>query len=366
MTGRVPANPLALDPVVTTRHNSADEVAVAVVGCGAHSTSSILPAIRYAAMRLIAVCDLDADRAELARRQFGAEKAYQSVDEMLARPDLDAVIVVGPPDLHVSAGIAALETGRHVFVEKPPARSLADAQRLLQAGKAAHRQVMVGFMKRRASAYRLVRQIMLDDEFGSVTSVQLTYAHWPVAGLRLHLLDMSIHALDLARWLAGDPSRMSVYKRPIGDNHVVALTLEQPGVVTQLDLSAFQPGVQERLVVTGQGAFARVDNMTEVVLVRQAAGAPAEAPNNRVTSLWRPEFAIPDSENDRLVLQGYATEMIAFADAIREGRPVDPSIDDGIAAMRLIEVIVDAPNGLSIVEIQFGWGRRKPDQNGQP
>ena len=352
MTERVPANPLALDPVVTGRRNPADDVAVAVVGCGAHSTSSILPAIRYAGMRLIALCDLDADRAELARRQFGAEKTYQSVDEMLARADLDAVIVVGPPDLHVSAGIAALETRRHVFVEKPPANSMADAQRLKQAGEAAKRQVMVGFMKRRSSAYRLVRQVMLNGEFGSVTSVQLTYAHWPVKGLRLHLLDMSIHALDLARWLAGDPSRMSVYKRPIGANHVVALTMDHPEAVSQLDLSAFQPGVQERLVVTGQGAFVRVENMTDVVFVRQAAGAPAEAPNNRVTSSWTPEFAIPDPENDRLVLQGYATEMIAFADAIRDGSPVDPSIDDGIAAMRLIEAIVDAPTGLSIVELR--------------
>jgi len=85
--------------------------------------------------------------------------------------------------------------------------------------------------------------------------------------------------------------------------------------------------------------------------VRQTAGMPAEAPNNRVTTSWSPEFAIPDRENDRLVLQGYAPEMIAFADAIREGRPVDPSIDDGIAAMRVIEAVVEAPEGLSIVEI---------------
>jgi myo-inositol 2-dehydrogenase/D-chiro-inositol 1-dehydrogenase len=352
MTGRVPANPLALEAVITGRGKRLDDVSVAVVGCGVHSTSSILPSIRYAGMRLIAVCDLDEDRAELARRRFGAEKSYRSVDGMLARTDLDAVIAVGPPDLHVSAGIAALETGRHVFVEKPPATSLADALRLKRAAEAAKRQLMVGFMKRRASAYRLVRQVMLDDAFGSVTSVQLTYAHWPVNGLRLHLLDMSIHALDLVRWLAGDPSRMSAYKSSIGDNHVVALTLEHPrNVVSQLDLSAFQPGVQERLVVTGEGAFVRVENMTEVVFVRQAADAPAEEPNQRVTSSWRPEFAIPDAENDRLVLQGYATEMIAFADVVREGRPAEPSIDDGVAAMRLIDAINDAPEGLSMVEL---------------
>jgi myo-inositol 2-dehydrogenase/D-chiro-inositol 1-dehydrogenase len=351
MTGGPPADPLVLEAVSTGHGDRLDDIAVAVVGCGVHSTSSILPSIRHARMRLVAVCDLDGDRVELARRQFGAEKAYRSVDEMLARTDLDAVIVVGPPDLHVSAGIGALETGRHVFVEKPPANSSADAVRLKRAGEAAKRQLMVGFMKRRASAYRLVRQVMQDDDFGSVTSVQLTYSHWPVKGLRLHLLDMSIHALDLVRWLLGDPSRMTVYKRSINDNHVVALMLEHPpNAVSQLDLSAFQPGVQERLIVTGEGALVRVENMTEVVYVRQRSGVPTEAANNRVTSSWTPEFAIPDTQNDRLVLQGYATEMIAFADAIRNGLPVDPSIDDGIAAMRLIDAVVDAADGLSTVK----------------
>jgi predicted dehydrogenase len=346
------ANPLALPDVTTARRHGPDAVGVAVVGCGVHSTSSILPSLRYAQVRLIAVCDLDLDRAELARRLFGAEAAYRSVEDMLARKDLDAVLVVGPPELHVSAGVAALESGRHVFVEKPPGVSLAGALRLQLASQAAGRQCMVGFMKRRASAYRLVKQVMEEPEFGLVTSVHLTYAHWPVAGLRLHLTDMSIHALDFVRWLLGDPVRMTVYKRAIRDCHVVALTLEHSsGAVSQLNLSAFEPGVQERLVVTGENAVVRVENVDKLVYVQQAPGEPNEVPNRRETRTWAPEHAFPDRENDRLVLQGYATEMIAFADAIRENAKIDPSIADGVAAMRLIETIVEAPDGLSMAEL---------------
>jgi myo-inositol 2-dehydrogenase / D-chiro-inositol 1-dehydrogenase len=163
---------------------------------------------------------------------------------------------------------------------------------------------------------------------------------------------MSIHALDLMRWLLGEPVRMTVFKRSIQDRHVVELTLEHSSkAVSQLDLSAFQPGVQERLVVTGENAVVRAENLAEVTYVRQLAGAPNEAPNNRVTNRWAPELSIPDRENDRLVLQGYAPELIAFTDAIREGRPVDPSIDDGVAAMSLIEEIVAAPEGFSTVEL---------------
>jgi myo-inositol 2-dehydrogenase / D-chiro-inositol 1-dehydrogenase len=102
----------------------------------------------------------------------------------------------------------------------------------------------------------------------------------------------------------------------------------------------------------------RAENMADVTYVRQAPGALNDAPNNRLTSRWAPELTIPDRENDRLVLQGYAPEMAAFADAIREGHAVDPSVDDGVAAMRLIEAIIAVPEGLSTVELSTDAGVR--------
>jgi predicted dehydrogenase len=345
-------DPLTLEPVASDDRDRLADVAVAVVGCGLHSSTAILPSLRYAGIRLLAVCDLDSERAETARRRFGAQFAYSSVDDLLARPDLDAVIVVGPPDVHVSAGVAALESGRHVFVEKPPGTSLEGALALQRAASAADRQVMVGFMKRRASAYRLVRRIIESDEFGPVTSVDMTYAHWPVAALRLHLVDMSIHALDTVRWLLGDPVRMAVFKRAIDDNHALALMIEHTGgAVSRLDLSAFAPGLQERLSVTGHDATVRVDDLVELTYVRQRGGTAPDQPNTRTIRSWRPELSLPDRENDAGVLQGYVPELIAFADAIRAGNAVTPSIDDGVAAMRLVEALIQAPAGLSVTEL---------------
>ena len=302
-------------------------------------------------MRLIAVCDLDEERAERARRVFGAERAYRSLDDLLARSDLDAVLVVGPPSLHVSAGLAVLASGRHLFVEKPPGVSLADAIRLQAAGRAASKQVMVGFMKRHASAYRQLRELVATPEFGSVTSVNVTYAHWAAGELRDHLLDMSIHALDVPRWFLGDPIQLAVYRRSLHDSNALAVLLEHRDGVSQLDLSGFQPGVQERIVVTGERALVSVENLTRLTYVREDSAVPSQEANRRVANIWTPEFTLPDDENDVLVLQGYAVEMIEFADAIRVGREVSPSIDDGVAAMRLIESICDAAEGLSIAQL---------------
>jgi myo-inositol 2-dehydrogenase/D-chiro-inositol 1-dehydrogenase len=345
------ADPLELPAVSLADRDHADDVAVGVIGCGLHSTTAIMPSLRHARTRLVAVCDLDADRAEAARAQFGAQKAYGSVDALLGRDDLDAVIVVGPPELHVLGAVAALEAGHHVFVEKPPGSTAAEAERIQTAARTAGKQAMVGFMKRHASAYRLVKQVMAAAEFGPVTSVEMAYAHWPVTGIRLHLIDMSVHALDTIRWLLGDPVRMAVFKRSIDGRHVLTLMTEHAGgAVGRLDLSAFAPGVQERLVVTGDDAVVRLDNLT-VAYVRQISDASAYEANRRTTRTWAPEFSLPDRENDTQILQGYATELIAFAEAIRIGEPVSASIDDGVAAMRLVEAIAAAPEGLSIVEV---------------
>src|SRR5262249_23940051 len=101
---------------------------------------------------------------------------------------------------------------------------------------------------------------------------------------------------------------------------------------------------------TGDDAVVRLDNMA-VTYVRQIPEASAYEPNRRITRTWAPEFSLPDRENDMQILQGYATELIAFAEAIRSGEPVSASIDDGVAAIRMIEGIVAAPEGLSIVEV---------------
>lgn len=342
----------APEPVTIAQRANSDDIGVGVIGCGVHSTTAILPSLRHARARLVAVCDLDSDRAELARRRFGAQVECDSVDDLLARDDIDAVVVVGPPALHVRAGIAALASGRDVFIEKPPGESLLDALALQEAARGAGRRLMIGFNKRRASAYRLAAQLIAEPEFGAMTSVEMTYSSFPVPGLRLHLTDMSIHALDTVRWLAGEPARIACFKRAIGEQHVLALIIEhQSGVVSRLELSAFAPGIVERLAITGDGAIVQVDGVARLTHTRQAEGRPGEEPNTRTTSAWSPELSLPDKQNDMQVIQGYAAELIAFCDAVRERGPVSPSIDDGVAAMRMIESIAAAPDGVSLLNL---------------
>jgi myo-inositol 2-dehydrogenase/D-chiro-inositol 1-dehydrogenase len=310
-----------------------------------------LPALRFAPIELVAVCDLDIGLAERAAHAYGAAAQYSSYRDLLDREELDAVAVVGPPDLHYTAGLEVLASGRHLFVEKPPAMTLAQARQLAEA--AGGLQVMVGFQKRHARAYQLARQAAASPEFGRPSMLRLNYSHVRTAPLSEHLAFMSIHALDLARYFLGEVTAGSAHISSRNGQHVIALTLEHAGAVPAvLSLSALEPRLQETLELAGDSALLRVRDLCELT-VEHAAPEWEDCYQTGPSMMagWRPDFTIPTDDNNSLVLQGYAGEMIEFAEAIQNGRVVNGGINDAVAAMRIIEAIYQAPHGFSDLDL---------------
>lgn len=317
----------------------------AMIGAGNHARQSIYPALRFTDLELVAVADLDKGRARAVGGRFGSPRVYTDYQEMLKVEELDAVGVVGPPDLHHEAGLAVVESGRHLFVEKPPAPDLAGARELQARAAEQEVQVMVGFMKRHASAYIRARELSERPEFGRRTVLRLNYSHGHLP-VRDHLIYMTTHAVDLARFFMGDISRATAIKRNIDDNFAIALLAEHAGGgISQLTLSAHEPRVQESVELAGESALVQITNMTEL-RYHPAAGAIVP-PDETMTSVWFPEFTIPLEYADSHVLQGYAGELRNFAEGIATGSAVSPNIHDGVEAMRLVEALFEAPEGMS-------------------
>ena len=124
---------------------SKDKVRVGFVGCGHHATHKIYPALRYAPIELVAVCDLDPQKAERNRRNFGAERAYTDYQDMMDKEKLDAVMAVVNAEVHCKVALDALQRGLHVWTDKPPAASVADLQGLAEARRKAGKRHEVGF-----------------------------------------------------------------------------------------------------------------------------------------------------------------------------------------------------------------------------
>jgi hypothetical protein len=101
---------------------------IGFVGCGGHATSALYPTLhRIPQIELVAVCDLKEELAKRNARLFGALRWYTDVREMLEKEDLDGVIIVGPPQMHVEVGKICLDAGKPIFVEKPSAISYEEA-----------------------------------------------------------------------------------------------------------------------------------------------------------------------------------------------------------------------------------------------
>ena len=184
-------------------------IRVLVVGAGETSALIHLPAL--AALRdqgrvdLVEICDLRRDRAETARRRFGFARESGDGLEALRRPDIDAVYLFGDARLHLDYGLAALEAGKHLFVEKPVAPSYADAGVLVRAAKD-RGLIAVGGHNRRF--YRSLTEVRaLGGKAGWRFAEAVFHKPGPAApapfGARSWLTANGIHALDALVWVMG-------------------------------------------------------------------------------------------------------------------------------------------------------------------
>jgi len=142
---------------------------IGVVGIGWWATVNHIPTISECPeAEIVAICDLDTGRMEKAGAEFGITAQYRDLGEMLARENLDGVMVSTPHTAHTGPAIAALEAGVHVLVEKPMATSEADGRAIAAAAARAGREVLVptgaNFTSYTAQAAKWVR----DGRIGTV------------------------------------------------------------------------------------------------------------------------------------------------------------------------------------------------------
>src|SRR6266545_1811866 len=127
---------------------------LAFIGCGGHASNLIRQTPLIPEIDLVAVCDLDAERARLAARRFGALASYDDYQKMLDAERPDAVAVVGPPPMEVEIGADVLGQGYHVYVEKPIGRNSHEARPLVEAAWLRGSYVRSASRRRRGSPAR--------------------------------------------------------------------------------------------------------------------------------------------------------------------------------------------------------------------
>ena len=329
---------------------SAEPIRVAVIGCGAHSRNALQPNLaRLTCFDYVAACDLQEDLAVDCARRFGARSHYTDHRRMLDECDPEAVLVVGPPQMHHQLGLECVRRGLHVFVEKPTATTVEDALELAEAAEAQGKPGMVGTMWRHARANVMARQLTEAEEFGRVLLFSGAYFTpgqrsdiWGLGSAEKNYLSgQAIHIIDCMRFLMGEVEELDA-RSTIGTDgafaYAVALRFHS-GASGTLSLTSFTNALTIRISVHGQnGQYVEVTNNENV----RAMGA-VRLPGARggYADLNVVEWDQGSAYRGHL-RQGYVEELTAFASSIRDGAPTGATLRDGAEDLRVVYAIKES------------------------
>jgi predicted dehydrogenase len=215
------------------------QVNIGVVGCGDAAQHVYLTEFHRLQdrARLVAVCDRVAARAEAARKRFGAKASYTDLERFLRDGEVDIVLNLTPHHAHVSVSLAALESGRHVYTEKPMAQSLDEATTLIEKANANRVKLACAPVTLLLPTMRRWQQRLREGAIGHPTFARAQalaaplwdgfapdHAWYFTAGSG-PLMDMGVYTLTALTGLFGPALRVSAMagtilpERVIGDGH---------------------------------------------------------------------------------------------------------------------------------------------------
>lgn len=350
------------------------EIRAGFIGCGSHAFRNLFPTFQFAPVKLQATCDLDIGKARAFAAKFGAAMAYADHREMLAREALDAVFIcVGYDDrgrpLYPSLACDCLAAGRHVWIEKPPAASCVEVERMQAAARSAGRVVVAGLKKMFYPANEKVKELISSPDFGPVTLATFQYPEYVPTQAEFDaylsrgernrvvgFLDHLCHPVSLMLYLLGMPSSLYYRRSPTGSG-AATFTFDS-GAMAVLSLpngGALDGGMEQTVIFSAEARHVMVENNIRVSLHRNPPRAPeagyGAAPHyytgapGDATASWEPEFSLGQLYNKGLFLLGYYNEINEFARAILEKRqPAKGTLEHAWQVTRIFEAFARGPD----------------------
>ena len=199
-------------------------VKVCVIGCSGMGNLHMQGVIKKEGAELYAICDTDEQALKETFEKLkssGVKKAVCDYRELVADPEIDAAVIVTPDQFHRQMTVDFLEAGKTVLCEKPMALNLDECQVMLDAQKRTGNGLMIGQVCRCTPAFILAKKLVDEGRIGELFFVESEYAHnyesakgknnWRMTPERHAFIGGACHAVDLLRWIAGDPTEVFGY-----------------------------------------------------------------------------------------------------------------------------------------------------------
>ena len=343
------------------------------------------------APRRRALAGRNGEAARAVAEKFGWEHVETDWRALVARDDVDVVDVCTPGDTHAEIAVAALEAGKHVLCEKPLANSVAEAEAMAKAAKAARARgvrSMVGFTYRRVPAIKLARNLVADGKLGEVRHVRAQYLQdWlidPQAPLSWRLDktragsgalgDIGAHIIDLTQYITGERivgvsaiMETFVKERPVAasfdglagtagegtgpvtvDDAAIFLGRFSGGALATFEATRFATGRKNaiRIEINGTDGSLAFDfeDMNVLHLLQNSDGAEAAGfrrilvtePEHPYIAAWWPPGHVLGYEH------GFTHQAVDLVTAIAEGRDPEPSFADGLNVQQVLAAVEES------------------------
>ena len=197
------------------------KVKFGAVGASAMGLLHIQAIARHPEMELVAVCDKNPARLEIVKEKVDCPNLYTDWHDLIKNPEVEAVVLCIPDGLHMEMTEEALKAGKDVLCEKPMALTLEECEKMREAEKKYGHRLMIGQICRYTPAFILTKKLIEQGEIGELYFVESEYAHdysvargaddWRVDPRREPYIGGGCHAVDLLRWIAGDPYEITAY-----------------------------------------------------------------------------------------------------------------------------------------------------------
>ena len=321
----------------------------ALIGAGGMGTVHARDIAGFPDAEITWVVDIDLARARKLAQMVGG-RPTDSIDEALAADDVDAVVIALPTFLHCMATVKAAEAGKHVFCEKPIARTLDDAQKMIDACQQAGVRLMFGHVVRFFDEYMEIKQILDAGTIGQVGMVRASRLNTPVMGAPGRewfadldknggvIIDLTIHEFDTLRWYFGEVERLyahglsyTPYQKQ-RDYCMVSLRFEN-GVTALCESSWAHSNFRTAIEIAGKyGIITRSSEGSATLVIESTVDSAASS----VMSSAAPSYG----QSNRVWLQPlplspYQREKRHFLDCLRSGEPFLTPGEEGKKALAL-------------------------------
>jgi UDP-N-acetyl-2-amino-2-deoxyglucuronate dehydrogenase len=309
---------------------------------------------------LAAVTDVDPGRAKALAATWDCA-AEPDLASLLARDDIDVVLVCVPSGLHAEVGVQATAAGKHVVVEKPIEVTLAAADRLIAAARANNVLVTVISQHRFDAGLHELRQLLDSGALGSLllgeasTKWYRTQDYYDSAAWRGtweldggSLMNQGIHYLDLLLWAMGPAAEVTAicatqaHRVEVEDTTLALVRFASGAVGTVLSSTAAYPGFDQRLEITGTNGTVIVENgaITSRALVNdRLAELGVATPATTVTSATEPTATAKPGGIDP---SSHAAQIAEFLTAIDNGRGPAVTADSARATLQVIRAVYES------------------------